>query len=197
MGLDMSLYKRKFFGHSRSVGDLRIHDSRRIENARPDKWINHWECDELAKEADEEGLESIEIEIAYWRKFNALHHWFVENCAEGVDECQEIYVPFEKMKELWDTLFKVGESIELVDGKRWQSTVLKADGSLQGEYVDGKVAKDSKLAEKLLPTCMGPFFGSLDYDEFYYNQVWETVDVLNEHLGDGDDDWEFYYEANW
>lgn len=196
MGLDMSLYKRKLFGHSRSVGDLRIYDSRRIENARPDKWISSWECEELAKEADEEDLESIEIEIAYWRKFNALHHWFVENCAEGVDECQEIYVSFEQMRELKDILVKLKDNLELVDGKIWQSTVLKADGSLQGEYVDGKVVKDSKLAEKLLPTCMGPFFGSLDYDEFYYNQVCKTLEVINEHISTADD-WDFYYEANW
>ena len=27
-------------------------------------------------------------EVAYWRKFNALHNWFVQNCQDGVDECQ-------------------------------------------------------------------------------------------------------------
>lgn len=25
---------------------------------------------------------------AYWRKANAIHRWFVENCQDGVDECQ-------------------------------------------------------------------------------------------------------------
>ena len=28
-------------------------------------------------------------EIAYWRKFNALHGWFVKNLQDGVDECQQ------------------------------------------------------------------------------------------------------------
>ncbi len=28
--------------------------------------------------------------LAYWRKFNALHSWFVHNCAEGIDNCQRI-----------------------------------------------------------------------------------------------------------
>lgn len=28
------------------------------------------------------------VEVAYWRKFNALHSWFVRNCQNGIDECQ-------------------------------------------------------------------------------------------------------------
>lgn len=31
---------------------------------------------------------SIFHEAAYWRKFNALHGWFVDNVQDGVDECQ-------------------------------------------------------------------------------------------------------------
>jgi hypothetical protein len=27
-------------------------------------------------------------EVAYWRKFNALHKWFVDNVQDGIDECQ-------------------------------------------------------------------------------------------------------------
>lgn len=27
-------------------------------------------------------------QIAYWRKFNALHNWFVKYVQDGVDECQ-------------------------------------------------------------------------------------------------------------
>lgn len=27
-------------------------------------------------------------EVAYWRKFNALHAWFVNNLQDGVDDCQ-------------------------------------------------------------------------------------------------------------
>jgi hypothetical protein len=30
---------------------------------------------------------SIFHEVAYWRKFNALHNWFVENIQNGVDDC--------------------------------------------------------------------------------------------------------------
>lgn len=30
--------------------------------------------------------------LAYWRKFNALHVWFVHNCAKGIDDCKDVYV---------------------------------------------------------------------------------------------------------
>lgn len=42
-------------------------------------------------------------EIAYWRKFNALHQWFVENL-EGVDNCEYSPVSKEKLEELVKTL---------------------------------------------------------------------------------------------
>ena len=39
-------------------------------------------------------------EVLYWRKANAIHNWFVENCQDGIDECQESYVSREKLEEL-------------------------------------------------------------------------------------------------
>ena len=31
-------------------------------------------------------------EVAYWRKANAIHRWFVNNVQDGIDECQETIV---------------------------------------------------------------------------------------------------------
>ena len=42
----------------------------------------------------------IEEEIATWRKANQVHKWFVDNVQNGVDDCKQYYVPFEKLKEL-------------------------------------------------------------------------------------------------
>jgi len=39
---------------------------------------------------------------AYWRSENAIHNWFVENCQNGVDECQRSYVSIEQLKQLLD-----------------------------------------------------------------------------------------------
>ena len=46
-------------------------------------------------------------QVAYWRKFNALHGWFVNECGDGKDECQEMYVSEDKLKEILNLLKQV------------------------------------------------------------------------------------------
>jgi hypothetical protein len=56
---------------------------------------------------------SITFELAYWRKANAIHGWFVKNVQGGKDDCQSSYVTQEQLKELKETCEKVLENIEL------------------------------------------------------------------------------------
>lgn len=55
----------------------------------------------------------VEAPVMYWRKANAIHKWIVDNCADGVDKCQQIYVSREKLTDLWRTAFRVTENPEL------------------------------------------------------------------------------------
>jgi hypothetical protein len=57
-----------------------------------------------------------------------------------------------------------------------------------------KVQADHSLAESLLPSASGFFFGATDYDEWYYNDIENTIKILEEALEDGD---EFYYSSSW
>lgn len=41
---------------------------------------------------------------AYWRKFNALHLWFVENVQNGVDECEPHIVTEQHIQKLLEVL---------------------------------------------------------------------------------------------
>lgn len=43
---------------------------------------------------------SITYDIAYWRKANAIHQWFVKHCQNGIDECQRSYVAHEQIDKL-------------------------------------------------------------------------------------------------
>ena len=43
---------------------------------------------------------NITFELAYWRKANAIHGWFVKNVQEGNDDCGNYYVSPDKLKEL-------------------------------------------------------------------------------------------------
>lgn len=45
-------------------------------------------------------ISSIDLELGYWRKNVRIHKWFINNCAEGVDDCKEFYVKTEKLVEL-------------------------------------------------------------------------------------------------
>jgi hypothetical protein len=42
----------------------------------------------------------VECEVMYWRKANAIHKWFVNNCQNGVDNCQEHWVLAEQLRGL-------------------------------------------------------------------------------------------------
>lgn len=55
---------------------------------------------------------TIRFPVGYWRKANAIHSWFVRNCQDGIDECQDTYVDREQLKLLLDACSKayVGET---------------------------------------------------------------------------------------
>lgn len=59
------------------------------------------------------------------------------------------------------------------------------------------VLKDKDRAEELLPAQSGFFFGSVDYDEWYYKNLEDTIPVLQKILKDASEDWEFEYKASW
>ncbi len=60
-----------------------------------------------------------------------------------------------------------------------------------------KVLRDNSLKEELLPTQEGFFFGGTDYDEYYYNDLKETVKEIDRLLSMNDKyDW-FEYCSSW
>ena len=55
---------------------------------------------------------------------------------------------------------------------------------------------DKDKAEQLLPTASGFFFGSTGYDEWYYQDIQSTIEILEEALSDEDAD-HFEYHSSW
>ena len=56
------------------------------------------------------------------------------------------------------------------------------------------------MAQKLLPTRSGIFFGSTEYDEYYLEEVMRTRDMLKEELEApaADGAWpDYYYITSW
>jgi hypothetical protein len=58
-----------------------------------------------------------------------------------------------------------------------------------------KVKADNSLADSLLPSASGFFFGGTEYDEWYFNGIDNTIEILKEVLEDGNG--EFYYSSSW
>ena len=60
------------------------------------------------------------------------------------------------------------------------------------------VAMNHDLAEKLLPTGQGFFFGGTDYDDRYFEDVQDTIDSLEPILSDEDaKHLDFFYQSSW
>lgn len=60
-----------------------------------------------------------------------------------------------------------------------------------------KVLEDHTLAEDLLPTSSGFFFGSTDYDDEYFEELEETVKMLEQILKETDFENEDIYYYEW
>jgi hypothetical protein len=97
MGLDMYLEAEQYVSDFDEAGKILIESMR-------DKALN--------------GLgdftpKNITYELAYWRKANAIHGWFVENVQGGKDEGQSTFVPLEKLLDLKEVCEKVLNDPEL------------------------------------------------------------------------------------
>ena len=164
MGLDMYLEARKYFS--------KIDYKQDGEVVKPD-------YQELAKffpagsdEFGEHAGATLEITVGYWRKANAIHAWFVRECANGVDECQPTPV---------------------IDGKLRE---LKVIIEFLMEIKDLPTA--SEQIEKLLPTESGFFFGSTEYDEYYWADLQRTLDILNNAIKlEEDEGCSITYQESW
>ena len=64
-----------------------------------------------------------------------------------------------------------------------------------------QVLANHKLAEELLPAQGGFFFGSTDYDEYYYDDLTDTVQLIESLLSERNEsgyiDGDIYYHSSW
>lgn len=100
MGLDMYLSVRKYI--SRIDFSKGYDDSEGWRNtAEFDSLVDALGVSEFIEPQDTTGM-NVEVPVMYWRKANAVHKWFVDTQADGMDNCQPIDVSTESLKELVD-----------------------------------------------------------------------------------------------
>jgi hypothetical protein len=169
MGLDMYLSRKKFVGakyeHRHVTGEIKINIG--------DKQLP----------IDFNKVSYVEEEVGYWRKANQIHNWFVENCQDGVDNCQETYVSTGQLKELLDICKEVKEKAIINE--------------------DDKTIENTEEIEDLLPTTSGFFFGSTGYDEGYMYDIDNTIEILETALNEEKElnkngiYCDYYYRSSW
>jgi len=92
MGLDMYLYKKHYVKNWDWMSDNERHT---ISVKKGKKKLDHIKPDRICYVMEQ---------VMEWRKFNALHKWFVDNVQEGVDDCKECFVDESDLKMLLETL---------------------------------------------------------------------------------------------
>lgn len=138
--------------------------------------------------------------IGYWRKANQIHQWFVDNIQDGVDDCGwHREVTEQDLKSLLDTCQTVLNCSRLTDGDVTVYYTLNKDtGAFEPAQERGKVVENPLIAEELLPTTTGCFFGNTDYDEYYIEDIKETVKIIKSALQTTDFEKQMiYYCSSW
>ena len=111
----------------------------------------------------------VDEEIGYWRKANAIHGWFVDNVQNEFDDCSSHHVSQENLAAL----------------KTLCLMILNEESK----------EKQKELAQELLPPSDGFFFGNYEIDEYYLENLRDTVEIIQECEKYPND--EFEYRASW
>jgi hypothetical protein len=151
MGLDMFLSKKIYIGAKYEHRNVKLN----VDLSIKDKKLN----------IDTDKVSYIIEEVAYWRKADQIHNWFVDNVQNGEDDCNEYDVSIEQLRNLLE--------------------------------VCKEVKQDNKLAETLLPTTEGFFFGGTSYGEYYFEDIEYTIEILEKAIEGYNPEDEFCYRSSW
>ena len=167
MGLDMYLYKKHYIGNQY-----------RKEEEKVKVILPETQEDVLfpVENIQEDRISDITEEVAYWRKSNQIHNWFVNNVQDGEDDCGNYYVSNENLT----TLVNLCKStLELLD---------KSEKDEDGTFIINE--EDIELQ-----TTAGFFFGNTEYNQYYYDDLKDTIEQLEPLLEDEVGDYE--YSSSW
>lgn len=177
MGLDMYLEKRTYVKNwSHTPSEKKVDIKVTIDGIEyPD--------------IDTQTISHIVNEVAYWRKFNALHNWFITHCGGGEDDGRDIYISQEALEELHRILTEVKELLK--------DKILVENG----EFADCYKYLNTEQIREIFPPSPGFFFGLQEIDSYYENNVIETLKILDDILKTKDEygalKSDYYYKASW
>jgi len=98
MGLDMYLSVRKY------VSNYDWNGMERKPNPQYDKLVETGGMKKYVNISERGHGASVEVVSLYWRKENAIHQWFIDNCADGIDDCRPVYVSRNHLEKLLERI---------------------------------------------------------------------------------------------
>ena len=141
--------------------------------------------------------ESIFKEVGCWRKANAIHKWFVDNVQYGNDDCGTYEVSKEQLEELLSVCNIIKEKCVLQEGTITNGYRYE-NGNKIPMFEMGEYIVNPEVADKLLPTQDGFFFGSTDYDQWYMEDIKDTIEILTKVLKETDFETQMIaYSSSW
>lgn len=129
-------------------------------------------------------------QIAYWRKFNALHKYITDLLDVEEDDCVEMDLSDTEIRCILRDLYEVKDILDKAERiyDPDQTEEEKDDWWCYSQETDDAV-------KAILPPCAGFFFGSQEIDAYYYEDVKRSIGAFEHALGLVDSGEEVYYYA--
>jgi len=107
----------------------------------------------------------IEEQVAYWRKANQIHNWFVTNVQNGNDDCGTYFISKEHFEELYN------ECKEVMENKELASELLPTTNGFffGGTEYDEYYFKDIEYTINIVKEILDNYDVSVGY---YYTSSW-------------------------
>lgn len=108
----------------------------------------------------------IELTVAYWRKANQIHTWFVKNAQNGTDDCGDYHVEEEQLVELRDLCQRIIDNPNKAEALLPTQSGFFFGDTQYGEYYFQDLKETVKQLNSILNN---PKFEDWN---FYYQSSW-------------------------
>ena len=181
MGLDMYLSKKTYvkqWSHRKPEDQFEVSVTRggnTYSNIRPER------------------VSYVIEELMYWRKANQIHGWFCNNTSEITPDVR-YYVTKTDLEVLYETCKTVLDILDKAPKKIKQVVAGWKDGE---QYMEDVEVYDNDVLQDILPPTQGFFFGSDTIDDYYKQDIIDTMNFLQQELSECQEDDEYEYYASW
>lgn len=160
MGLDMFLEAERYIGYSNQEEKYSKDILDVLHDVNQDLLASH------TGSADPVRVSQVVLSVAYWRKANAVHNWFVQNVQKGVDDCGRYPVSQLELVSLLDTCSQVIADPKLANTLLPSSQGFLFGGTEYDSWYFEQLKRTQQMIEHALVITQSPHW------IFYYHASW-------------------------